>query len=531
MRERHYRLDLSSKSAFMTSLILFILSLLPLFDLVQPGLPITHDSQDHVARIANFYQSLSEGNIIPRWAGNLNWGFGHPILMFLYPLPSYVASLFHFVGFSFIDSTKLIFAVSYVASIFAMYLWARDRWGKLSGFVAAMLYGFAPYRFVDLYVRGAIGEHVAFIFPPLILWSLDRKRWIVLALSVAGLILSHNAVSLMFAPIIVLYVLYRRRSFLPIILGLLLSTFFWVPALFEGKYTLRDIVTREDFSSRFINISDLFYSSGNGISKEFGVVGLLIVIAAAVLFFRRREKFLGGVLAVLVISIFLMLSVSQPIWQMVKILQKFQFPWRFLHLSVFCIAVLGGFVISKVKNQLQIAIIIAVGLLVTTYSMWSAKDYRVYPESFFTGIYRSTTDTGESSPIWSVRFMEHEPADPIEVIEGNAQVELGVRNTTRREYKVAASTRSRLLENTLYFPGWQVLVDGQQVPIEFQDPSHRGLMTFFVEPGLHHISVRFTRTRLRLFSELLTFFGVIIMGFFLIHRFNRQKMPTEISGL
>ena len=107
-------------------LILFLILLIPILDLFKPGLPVTHDGQDHVARIANFYQSLSEGNIIPRWAGNLNWGYGHPILMFLYPLPSYIASLFHFLGISFVDSTKLVFAVSFVASIFAMCSFLSD---------------------------------------------------------------------------------------------------------------------------------------------------------------------------------------------------------------------------------------------------------------------------------------------------------------------------------------------------------------------------------------------------------------------
>ena len=79
-------------------LLIIILSIIPVFSLLNPGLPITHDGQDHVARIANFYQNLTEGNIIPRWAGNLNWGYGHPILEFLYPLPSYFASVFSLFG-------------------------------------------------------------------------------------------------------------------------------------------------------------------------------------------------------------------------------------------------------------------------------------------------------------------------------------------------------------------------------------------------------------------------------------------------
>src|SRR5579885_1499639 len=95
-------------------LFLCIILLIPLADLFHPGLPLTHDGQDHVARIANFYQNLSEGNIVPRWAANLNWGYGHPILEFLYPLPSYIASFFHFAGMSFVNSVKAEFGLTFV---------------------------------------------------------------------------------------------------------------------------------------------------------------------------------------------------------------------------------------------------------------------------------------------------------------------------------------------------------------------------------------------------------------------------------
>lgn len=87
--------------------------ILPLF---HTGLPVTDDGVGHVARIASFYQSLHEGHIIPRWAGNLNFGYGHPVLEFFYPLPSYIASFFHFVGFSFIESTKIVFGIGLIGS-------------------------------------------------------------------------------------------------------------------------------------------------------------------------------------------------------------------------------------------------------------------------------------------------------------------------------------------------------------------------------------------------------------------------------
>ena len=111
-------------------ILLILVSLLPLLSLLQPGLPITHDGQDHVARIANFYTSLTEGNLVPRWAGNLNWGYGHPILMFLYPLSSYSASFFHLLGFSLVDSVKLVFAIGFISSGIFMYIWIREFLGE-----------------------------------------------------------------------------------------------------------------------------------------------------------------------------------------------------------------------------------------------------------------------------------------------------------------------------------------------------------------------------------------------------------------
>lgn len=521
-------------------IVLLVASLLPLLSLTQAGLPVTHDGQDHVARVANFYQSLAEGNIVPRWAANLNWGYGHPILMFLYPLPSYFASVFHAIGFSLVDSTKLVFAAAYIASVFTMYSWLRAQWGVLAGFVGAILYGFAPYRFVDLYVRGAIGEHVAFIFSPLILlglWRLAHGRGVrysgaLTALAVAGLVLSHNAVSLMVLPIVALYALYlfffeakHRQLFLVhsswfIVLGFFLSAFFWMPAFFEGKYTLRDIVTKGEFGDRFVPWSWFFYSpwnygGGTQFAKQLGIAHWMGVVAIVWLLCKKRSaRFFGGSLIILlVLSLFLITKESKFIWSNINLLQKFQFPWRLLTLTTFISAIIGAFVVTHVQKRYiwTVAIGLSLFAIVTTTVMWRAKDYQVKPESFYTEIYEGTTDTGESSPIWSVRFMEKRPSAPIEVIEGEATIETGLRTTTTRKYFVNAKVQTRLVENTLYFPGWNILVDGEPTTIEFQDPTWRGLMTFWVNPGDHSVNVIFGETKLRRFANIISVSAIVLL--------------------
>lgn len=534
-------------------LICFI-TILPLVDLLHPGLPITHDGQDHVARIANFYQNLKEGVLIPRWAPNLNWGYGHPILMFLYPLPSYLASLFHIFGFSFVDSTKFVFAAAYILSALAMFLWLREFLTKEAAFIGSLLYIFAPYRFIDLYVRGAIGEHVAFIFPPLILYFLlklaKKPSYKYLALgsiSLSGFILSHNAISLMFLPLIFLYVAYlvlsskKRKSLIfnscfLILFGLALSAFFWLPAFAEGKYTLRDIVAKGGFENNFSQFGQLLYGtwnySGSGqFTVQVGIlhwISVLSSILACIYLYRKKNKLWVlsfGLIIIFITSLFLIDKSSQAIWDKFTLIQKFQFPWRFLSVAVFVASVLGAIgvsVVQKLSNKMSLRsaliIILSTLILFLNKDYWHAKGYLNKPESFYTSVYPGTTDTGESSPIWSIRFMEKKPKAHIEVIQGKASIKEEGRTTTTHKYKISATTDTRIRENTLYFPGWHVLVDGKQVNVAFQDPNNRGLLTFFVGSGNHDIQIKFAETRLRLIADIISIASLSALGLLIILR-------------
>jgi hypothetical protein len=524
-----------------------VFTLLPLWALLVPGLPLTHDGQDHVARIANFYQSLAEGNIVPRWAANLNWGYGHSILMFLYPLPSYIASFFHLLGFSLLNSTKLVFGLTFVASALTMYFWMKSEFGKIAGLVGSLLYCFAPYRFVDLYVRGALGEHVAFVFPPLVLFFLYRLAHeqkitrnifnsIGLSVSLALLILAHNAIAIMFFPVIGLYALYLwqceakdKRIFLflsviGVFSGFGLSCFFWFPAYFEGKYTLRDIVTAGEAMKNFVQWTWFFYSpwnygGTNMLTKSLGI-SQWVGVAGGIVFIWKTKKqnlrlLLIGAVALLAVSLFLMTAWSDRIWITVTLLQKFQFPWRFLSVSLFAAAVMGGIAVSqflyKRKYNHLFLILFCILIIGLTVFMWHPQAYLLKRESFFTGVYASTTDTGESSPIWSIRFMEHTPLKPMEVITGSATVTPVFRNTTIHVYQVTVSEPSRLVENTLYFPGWNIYIDGVATDLQFQDPDYRGLMTFRMSQGGHVVKVMFSDTKLRRVANIVSIVSMTLM--------------------
>ena len=106
--------------------------------------------------------------------------------------------------------------------------------------------------------------------------------------------------------------------------------------------------------------------------------------------------------------------------------------------------------------------------------------------------------------------MEKEPKAHIEVVEGNAAVTELARNATTHVYRIASTDEKvRIKENTLYFPGWRIFVDGKESSVEFQDPAHRGLMTFFVEKGTHDVEVKFGETKLRVMSNIISVVSLV----------------------
>src|SRR5260221_13912515 len=113
------------KDRFFIILLILITSsfLIPLF---HPGLYLSHDGENHVARISAYYQALLDGQLPPRWAGNLNFNYGSPIFVFFYPLPSFLGTLIHLLGFSYEDCFKIFVGLSFIAAPVSFYFWTTS---------------------------------------------------------------------------------------------------------------------------------------------------------------------------------------------------------------------------------------------------------------------------------------------------------------------------------------------------------------------------------------------------------------------
>ena len=147
---------------------------------VPASLPLLHEGfyhfsdEPHIANLYEMVRAISSGQIPPRMAPDINFGFGYPLFNFYYPLPYYFGSLFYFVTNSLVLSIKLVFLLTIPLSGIFMFFWLKNHTARFGALIGSIIYVYTPYRALDLYVRGALGETFAFVFFPLMGLVIDR---------------------------------------------------------------------------------------------------------------------------------------------------------------------------------------------------------------------------------------------------------------------------------------------------------------------------------------------------------------------
>ena len=348
-------------------LILFSLVLVISSPLLNSGFYTSPDGPNHLVRIAYFYKELQSGNLIPGWVNDLNWGKGYPIFFFAYPLPYYIAGLWHAVGFSIVDSLKTSLFLFLVMGAFGVYRWSK----KVS---SSILYLFTPYLFLDVFVRAAFGEIVFLGILPWAFWSLTTQSFPLTGIIVGLLILSHLQFSLIFLPLLFVYGLIckvkLRQISLSLGLGILLSAFFWLPALNLIGLTKYPQTHQFIPSQHLPTLHQLLYSPWgfgfslpgpwDGLSFQVGMANWLILFLSTALLVRNRQALY--LTFVCWLSIILMIWSPLNFWNW-PITQSIQFPWRLLAIPLIFTPILLSYLPSRFPK-----IIISLLLVLAIYS-------------------------------------------------------------------------------------------------------------------------------------------------------------------
>jgi uncharacterized membrane protein len=530
-------------------ILLLIIGLLPTLSIFRDGTYRSGDMNTHTIQLIDFYQNLKEGTFVPQWSGDLCGGYGCPVFLIEYILPYYIASFFTFIGFSFLLSTKLTLVLSFVLSGITMYLWAKDEFGKKAGFLAAVFYLYAPYHLIDFHFRGSTGEIISFIFIPLLF--LFQKKLIesgkihyffLQAVTILLILLSHASTTLIALPLVLGYgvVTWIRKdkkqlkdlliSVFSIIYGVLLSSFYFLPALDGIKYTWLSNITFGDFKpiTEYLFSPVLYGLLFQGNEGEYRlVVGYFHMTAIVLGIFFLMKNIVSKSLRLLLIYLlicffilfFMMLEPSKFIWQSISLLHSFMVVWRLLVPIAFISAAIVGIVAKEITN-IKIICIACFLLIFSTIPNWSQRAMVPFSTQPFLHEPEYYTEYYEiGNPIFEDNWRKttphvreiiaHPPKQPINFLIGKGEFVQLQRTQIAHEYVVNAETNVVIRENTNYFPGWKVYANNKEVTVNYKDKKNLGKVTFELKKGLYNVQVKYTKTPIVQLSELLSFVAIL----------------------
>jgi hypothetical protein len=504
-------------------IILLILLTLPAVNaLFRPGFFPSHDGEWMVIRLSAFHQALADGQFPVRWSIRLNHGFGYPVLNFLYPLPFYLGELGYLISGSFTQAIKLVFIFSFWASSLTMFYWLKSKFSGWPALAGSLVYSYAPYRFVDTYVRGSVGESLGFVFIPVLFYAVDLipkkpKIGIILgALAAAATILSHN-VFIIFVILAIVYGVLSlpRRDFkflaLSLALAAALSAYFWLPALLELKLVYASKLVVANPIDHLASFSQLVLPSwgygasatgAGAMSMQIGLVNLGVILAS--LIFRRRHLFLITNL----VAIFLMYRLAGPFWSILPGVSVIQFPWRLLSLTTFATAVLAADLIKKPI----VAILVSSVVILLNLSYARPQEFTFLPDAYYATNDDTTTVQGEYLPLWVSQPPRQRIPERAVFVSGEGSITEFKETNTQIHFLVEPVQKEPtavVKVNQLYYPGWLVTVNGQPVPV---DLSYNGVMAFTVPKSRSGVLIRWQEPGYRQvvdYLSLTTLFGLI----------------------
>ena len=529
-------------------IVVLLASLLAAHWLFKPGYFNMHDDLQMMRQL-EMEKCFRDGQLPCRWVPDMGFGYGYPLFSFYPPLPYYLGEAFRFVGFHFTTTAKMLFATQFILSGLTMFVLAESLWGVSGGILSAIFYLWAPYHSVDVFVRGAMNEAWAFVWFPLIFWSLRKliasgknKYLYWLSFSYAALLLTHNIMAMIFTPILLLWAAFwwwqsghwpwrnRKIFFKQIgaaVWALGLAAFFTIPILFEKKFVRINSMFSGyfDWRAHFVSLHQLFVSRfwgwgaslwgpKDGMSFSLGHLHwALLLLATLVILWRwlhRNESFARLVMVASIAFLaffyaFLAHERSVPLWKLITPLQMAQFPWRLLSGWVFLSSLAIGY-LGTMKYCFWVALILSVAVIGWNWSFFRPAHMGPLTDAEkFQGKaweFQQTAGIYDYLPKTVPRAPTSAPKGKWKLVRGDASGRVVSQKTNWWLWQGRAQKDSAIRFNLFYFPGWRAWIDLR--PAKIKIGKELGRIIINIPAGKHRIDLRFTNTPVRAITNVIS---------------------------
>lgn len=531
---------------FVTVVILLILLIPTVSVMCRQGIYSMHDF--HVFRLFEYDKCVADRQLPCRWAPDSGLGYGEPIFNFYTQIPYIYGELFRFLGFSILDSTKIVFGLSLVLSALGMYWLSYVLWrSRLGALVSAVIYTYAPYRAVDVYVRGALPEALAFVYFPLatlFLYQYIKRRKLLdllgLSLFFSLLVLTHNLSALMYSIFISFWAAYlmikdKNISAVPGLIGAgiftaTLSAFYLLPVIFESKlvslgqttggyydYHLHFVTLKQLLGSRFWGYGPSVWGENDGLSLSVGQLQwTLPLFLLGIIFWQKKQARLINFFFFLGLGwlmLFFTHNKSTWLWEIAPPFKYIQFPWRFLGLAVFAFSLSVGAIselfTKKIFKVGMIALIIisAIGLNHVFFKV--DRWFPINDTQFFSGDNYQIQISSSLSDFWPLTAKSLPKSQAVYkpiFLEGSGSGQLLQRSSQSSTYDFKISSKTTVVSVPIvYFPGWQIKGGNTVYP-----KGDLGLVTSTLTSKDQLVTYQFVNTPIRHIGNILSLTALII---------------------
>ncbi len=461
-----------------------------------------HDMLFHLNRIEGIASGLRCGQFPVRIHASTLLGYGYAASEFYPELFLYIPAILRNMGVSLCASVRVFEAGINLLAALSCYVSAKAIFdSRRTAVGASVLYTLCVYRLVNLYTRATLGESLAMIFFPLIIWSLyevlrrDDGKWPLLALGMTGVCMSHllsTLFSVLFCAIAAVFSLPKlmreKRRFLSILkaaaITVLCCVWFYVPMMqYSGDGVSTSVVL--DAQENVLQPGGFFVAFAGDMNADIpedfaytiGVVpGLALLVGCALLLVRRYAQgkaVMDGkdraALALGALGVVALLGATNAFpWELVCSLRRpfstffkqIQFPWRLVGVAVpmMSMAAAWGYLKEDRHASAGAAVIVALCAACSGYTMQCmVQRTPVLDKETF-------TDTRISQFEYTYVGTEKTALKPGDIRVGGAEGAYSVLEMTKRGTNLTAVIEmdggAYIEFPLLYYPGYQAAVNG-----------------------------------------------------------------------
>ena len=545
-----HRFSSATKQAFWIILLLTLFISIPLYnsDYIKGD-----DSTFHMSRIEGIKTSLSYGYFPTRIHLFTVFDYGYGSGLFYPDIFLYFPAILRLLGFDFVLTYKIfIFLLNFLA-IGSAYLAAKNIMNSHdAGIAAAILYAFAAYRIIDFYNRGAVGEALAFVFIPWIIWGFyeifDGKphHWPILAVGFIGITCSHVITLAMAGFLSLLFligsfrkILENKEIFLSIIkafaVTICVTAFFLLPLfeqLIENSTGL--VYTDKNPMQGGLPFRTIFTAYADWYAPAKPSVGYpLLIVSIFPLIFYKNQSEIKRTLNVLVLFGILSVLMTTKLFpwdKFVGINQIIQFPWRFLTIATPLFVIAGGGYISiipPIKSKSLVLMMLVMACSLYTIPAFSAilQSNRINVRGYH--LEQNRVGNGEYLPNGAdISFIEHNKnqvlsSDPTFI---NHEFD---RKGLEFSFRFSVSDDSVIFEiPLLFYKGYQAFVtdtSGKTQKLTVNPGKHGFTSVRVDEIREGSIKIFYAGTAIQKISDGITSISILLILFMLFYKKHAKR--------